>query len=664
MKYRPDIDGIRALAILPVIFYHAGVPLLSGGFVGVDIFFVISGFLIGGIIIDAKNTGGFSYVQFYERRAKRLLPALFTMIGITAVAGYFLLMPENYKELYDSTIYTILFASNFYFLENINYFGQEAEFMPLLHTWSLAVEEQFYIIWPLILSVYVIIVQKYSKRLALLFIIVLVVLSLSASIILLGQFASFVFYMTPLRLWELGIGTIVAIAIRNHSSIYKLPTKSMYLLGIGLCLASIFMLDQESAFPGMSAVPVVIGTALLLMFGDSDRNYISNIFRWSPMVLVGKLSYSLYLSHWIVLTFFRTYKNEVHLSGTEIFYCLAISFVIAFFSWYCIENPLRFRTSRKQIAYFSFSIAALLIIVSAVGIMTSGAEFRLKSNVDYISSREKTWQWQCETQTIEGLGKNICVFGTEWESADRRIVLWGDSHADHFAPLVEFVAKQNNAAVLLWRRSTPFIDDKKVRYWHKRGTKMSEGWGRLQRKMIDWLLKYQIKLDGIILASAWSGYPKSLFDINPDDRSIEKGLRLIRTGMKALLDQLPSNIPVTILTDIPRPRKNLVYCAYEAARPVMRSMDSLTCQPLERTEINKWHAPTTALLKNLTLEHDNLDVIDMVDKLCNSDNCPIFLEGRLLYRDDNHIRRNLNDNEKRKLVDLMKLNDAKVFSDS
>ncbi len=210
MKYRPDIDGLRAVAVLPVVLFHAGFDFFSGGFVGVDIFFVISGYLITRILMKEIALGKFTYSSFYMRRAKRLLPALLVVVLCSLVVGYFILLPDAYKRFSDSSLASLFFVSNFYFFDAVDYFSISAEFMPLLHIWSLSVEEQFYLIWPALLLFFVR-GRIWNDRIR--FFISIVLTSLIALLMAIygtSKFPDMTFYMMPFRLWEFGIGAMVA----------------------------------------------------------------------------------------------------------------------------------------------------------------------------------------------------------------------------------------------------------------------------------------------------------------------------------------------------------------------------------------------------------------------------------------------------------------------
>jgi len=255
MNYRPDIDGLRAVAVLPVVFYHAGVAGFTGGFVGVDIFFVISGFLITSIIAPEVKEGRFSILRFYERRARRILPALFAVILASLVAGWFILVPADYDKMGQSIVSALLFVSNMWFWRNSgDYFGGATDYLPMLHTWSLAVEEQFYIFFPLLLMA----LHRIGRRLLLPAILVLVLGSLVLAAWATHRMPSASFYLLPTRIWELGVGSLLALGLVRAEAPRALREAAGG-LGLVAVLAPVFLYDSQTPFPGLAALPPVLG---------------------------------------------------------------------------------------------------------------------------------------------------------------------------------------------------------------------------------------------------------------------------------------------------------------------------------------------------------------------------------------------------------------------
>lgn len=337
MKYRADIDGLRSVAVLPVVLYHAGFHGLSGGFVGVDVFFVISGFLITTIIAGEIAQGRFSLVRFYEKRARRILPALTVVVLSCFAVGWFVLLPEEFRDLGQSALATALFLSNAYFNMTLDYFGQSAEFAPLLHTWSLAVEEQFYLFFPPLLML---LALRPSWRLSWV-VAVLSVLSFVAAVVMLPMQPDWVFYQIFFRAWELGAGALLALTA------FAPPTRraTRELLGcVGLAgiLLPVTLYDATTSFPGAAAVPPVLGATLLIWIGaKGGGSTVNRLLGWQPLVWIGLISYSLYLWHWPILAYMRiTLGTAVLPLGLSVAAVVA-SIVMAWLSWRFVERPFR-----------------------------------------------------------------------------------------------------------------------------------------------------------------------------------------------------------------------------------------------------------------------------------------------------------------------------------
>lgn len=289
MKHRYDIDGLRAVAVLPIVLFHAGVAAIQGGFIGVDIFFIISGFLITSIIMKELETGRFSILGFYRRRIVRIFPALFLLIGVVLLAGCLLMLPTEVDALGKSAAATAAFASNIYFWATADYFATSAELKPLLHTWSLGVEEQFYIFFPLL----VVLLVRFARLALRWVILVLTVLSFGVSLYLASRNPDAGFYLLPSRAWELGLGALVALgafpAVRSRRG-----RDALSLIGIALIVAGYVLIDSARPFPAPWALFPCLGTALLIAYGETAVT--ARVLEMPPMRWIGAISYSLYLA--------------------------------------------------------------------------------------------------------------------------------------------------------------------------------------------------------------------------------------------------------------------------------------------------------------------------------------------------------------------------------
>ena len=360
MKYRKEIDGLRAIAILPVIWIHSGLPYLTGGFLGVDVFFVISGFLITSIILKEFHCNNFSLLTFYRRRARRILPALFTVVALTTIASLFIsIHPKFIADYGASLLSTILFYSNIYFWQTSGYFGTASELSPLLHTWSLAVEEQFYIFFPIL----IILLYRYGTKVILGSLILIAILSLLIS--KWGAVNSPIgnFYLLPSRVWELMAGSIASMVYSN-SHILRVRAKFSALLscfGISLILFSYFFFTPTTLHPSTSTLLPVLGAVLVLMFADQN-NHVGRLLSISIASFVGLISYSLYLWHQPVLALMKNLYS-VHLMLSQVIVAIILIFVLSFLTWKYVESPFRNRNTYSDGKVFKITIVTSVIFI-------------------------------------------------------------------------------------------------------------------------------------------------------------------------------------------------------------------------------------------------------------------------------------------------------------
>lgn len=343
-KYLPEIDGLRAVAVLPVVLFHADLPFFPGGFVGVDVFFVISGFLITKILIDEIERDNFSLIQFYERRARRLLPALFFMVMITTVLSYCIMDSRQFLDYGQSVVAVNLFASNLLFWLEAGYFESASSLKPLLHTWSLAVEEQFYLVFPVFL---LLCLNRYSLPILFFF---LAVGSLIGNMLLSSHFPELVFYFPLFRAWELLAGALVAVmSINLHKNFHE----AFGFIGFGLIVGSVFTFSENVIFDGPYLMLPVTGASLLLL--SSGKKTIVNFFlSRKVMVLIGLLSYSIYLWHQPIFALNKIFYLEPTAQSLTI--CFVLIFSVAGLSYRFVETPLR----QKNLSIYSFASPLLL----------------------------------------------------------------------------------------------------------------------------------------------------------------------------------------------------------------------------------------------------------------------------------------------------------------
>jgi peptidoglycan/LPS O-acetylase OafA/YrhL len=440
-RYRPDIDGLRAIAVMSVLAFHYGAPL-AGGFTGVDVFFVISGFLITSKLNDDIKAGEFSILGFYDRRIRRILPALLVMLGATLLAGYVLLMPGEYKSLTASTAMAAFGVSNFYFLAHTGYFDQTADLVPLLHTWSLAVEEQFYLVWPIALFAIVKAGRRTPTILA-----GIVIIGFAASLWWFNYDAKSAFYMSPPRAWELAIGALLVFLPQLSRRVGEFAT----LAGLALIAAG-FVLVSDKSFPGAAALYPCIGAALVIW----PRPTATTSSRWlGTLSPIGLISYSLYLWHWPVWVLFRTYVNGGAPTARETAGLAALALALATLSYFFVETPFRKRRWRPARSVGAGVAACLLICGGAFYVSNAeGFPERLSPQSRAMRSLEVMWDWNCPATAVLS-GRRLCAFGADWNAAKHKAILWGDSHAEHFAPMLDQAGRETDTAFILLPGCSP-----------------------------------------------------------------------------------------------------------------------------------------------------------------------------------------------------------------
>ena len=366
-SYRPEIDGLRAVAVVPVVLYHAGYPVFSGGFVGVDIFFVISGYLICSLILKELDQGEFSLLAFFERRARRIFPALFLVVLATALLGLLLLFPGDLKRLGSGMAGVGTFLSNVVFSRQLGYFDAASEFNPLIHTWSLAVEEQFYLLFPPLLWL----VWKWGEKRAAILFLALFAVSLGIAELTVREFPNAAFFLPHTRAWELLTGVLAAIYLHRREVHWPMHTSAAAgAAGLALIGWSIFWLDAATPFPSLFALPVVLGTALIIVF-TRQNDAIGRMLARKPIVAVGLVSYSLYLWHQPLFAYARhLYVPDAY--GLMMPAMIVLSCILAWLSWRYVERPFRDRSKFKRITVALASIAGLgTITVSGVALYFS-----------------------------------------------------------------------------------------------------------------------------------------------------------------------------------------------------------------------------------------------------------------------------------------------------
>ncbi|MFH1796256.1 MAG: acyltransferase family protein [Pseudomonadota bacterium] len=537
--YRPDIDGLRAFSVLAVILFHLGLTnVAAGGFIGVDVFFVISGYLIAGQIylrLQSDRGGLLPFLGwFYGRRVRRILPAFLFVSALTFVAAYFLFLPDRFEQFAWSLLASLGFSANIYFWLTSDYFAAAALTKPLLHYWSLGVEEHFYLFFPILMFV----IWRFGWRVIATVMLTLFVASLIASQIMLSVRQESAFYLIQYRAWELLAGSLLAIpAVRSPRS--ETIAALACLLGIGLLGYSIFG-TSEAAFPGLSAVPPVLA-AVLLLWGGQRPNAVSRIIGNNALRYIGLISYSLYLVHWPIIVFVKqAFPNLTVLELSAV--VLAASFALAAFSYRFVERPTRRRSeiwTGPRIAALAGCGATVSGALAAAVISTHGYAARLPPDVrDLLAKtydhREGYREGVCflrPEQSFENIDETTCL-----PTGPRTALLWGDSFAAHYVPGLKpqleslgYTFAQANASLC-----APIIGRENPQRPHCRAFNDS---------VFDWIRKTRPAV--VILSAAWPIDAASLKQLDESLAQLEtvSGVKTVVLGQSPLYrDAVPAII--------------------------------------------------------------------------------------------------------------------------
>lgn len=448
MRYRSEIDGLRSIAVVPVILFHAGFELFSGGFVGVDVFFVISGYLITMILIEDLENKRFSIIGFYERRARRLLPALFFVMLVSIPFAWLWMLPDPLENFGQSLVSTSLFSNNILLiLTSADYWEIKAIYKPLLHTWSLAVEEQYYIIFPIFLLA----TWSLGKKKVLWLIFIIAAFSLMLSEYGWRKDINSNFYSTPARAWELLVGSIGAFCV-YYKGVQK--NNLLALLGVTAIIFSIFVYDEKTPFPSLYTLVPVFGSLLLVLYAEKST-FVAKILSTKMFVGIGLISYSLYLWHQPLLAFTRIYQQE-SLTYFDSYMIVLLTFFLAIFTWKFVESPFRNKANYSSSRIFGLS-ASMIILLSLIGLYlerSNGAPQRIFTDSEYQRSSHEIKITQLKRVTFDQAVKS--------DTSNTGIYIMGDSFAQDVAYLLSYHDPEIKFTLLESKSAIETICDSKL----------------------------------------------------------------------------------------------------------------------------------------------------------------------------------------------------------
>jgi len=634
-----------------VFHLAAGLP---GGFVGVDVFFVISGFLMTGIIAEEFIARGtFSFGEFYSRRIRRIFPALLVMILLTTGLGYFLLLPGDYKELAQSGLYASLSLGNVFFLFSTGYFDSPAVSKALIHTWSLGVEEQFYLVWPLIMLA-LLSVAKASRASMLWLLLGIVGAGFLVSVYGVLTNPKAAFYLLHARLWELAAGGLLVFVPRPRS---RWLNEQLPAAGLALILWSVFFLSPEWLFPGWNALPAVVGAALIVNPASASSS-VARVLSFQPLPFVGKISYSLYLWHWPLIVFWRQYRSGAALTIVDAAILAGASVLIAFASWKWVEQPFRKPLPVKATLPVGLAAAAAVAALTFGVAEKNGFPERIDPRLAALSSLDTMWDWNCPH--APGRLNIDCAVGADWKTAAGMGVIWGDSHAEHLLPLFDLAGRKTGISIALFGDCPPIFYDGGLRRYIPESPEYDSSCAERAR-YID-VLKSSPEIEFVILAARWSAYLSVTYRNEGDARSVPRGLELLKEGLEDFVAEMaPLGRRIILLGEMPQMGFDPIPCVIlESIRLWRDQSERGRCRAMTaaipRKSFLERQSATNEVLRSVAASHPGVLAFFPTDKMCESD-CITSIAGEFLFRDSNHLRRNLSVDAVEKFITLLGLPD-------
>jgi len=620
LKHRKDIDGLRGIAIIPVILYHLNVPFFSGGYLGVDIFFVISGFLITSIIHDNIKEQNFSLLDFYERRLRRIIPILYLILILSIPLTLINFIEADSRNFFESLFAVVTFSSNFLFwLEEGEYFTRENSLKPLLHTWSLSIEMQFYIVFPLI----IIILEKIKKF-------KIIILSLICFLsFLIANWLSFTnpdaaFYLSLTRIWELLLGSLCALFKISHKT---LKNKSEYTCYISLIIIflSIFFFNDKTLHPGFFSLFPVLATCFLILYSEESKSF-KKILQFGPLSLVGLISYSLYILHFPMIAFLG--YIDINLSYKIIFIFLILLFSISYFSWVYIETPFRKKKkiSKKFFLKLYFSLSIIFAVVGLSG------HFLIKDKTDDFVNNQ---------------------FDSPRFSIKDSIMILGDSHAGHYAWGLKQYFGENKVDDFSSNGCIPFFDFDRIDSRFKEGVcprEMNQALGQFSEdpkyKILIMSNMGPVYLDGTTFKNKGEARIKGLKLTLKNFDDINDNWKLFEIGMRNTFDflsTLDTDKKVFYVVDIPELGLTERQCDVNGKILNFKNFNFLLKKPnfkncfVKEKEYLKRSKRFNDLVNKIGDDYPKITIINTSNFLCKNQICKGIKDNQKLYKDADHL---------------------------
>lgn len=638
IQYRPDIDGLRAVAILPVVLFHGGLEVISGGFLGVDIFFVISGYLIASIIINDLRNNSFSILEFYERRARRILPALTVVVVFTTILAFIYLPPSILREYSQSLVAIATFTSNIFFAQEGGYFGLNSEEMIMLHTWSLAVEEQFYIIFPILM----ILLWGNMKEQIIKIFLTLIGLSLLTTVYFISSnLNSENFYLLPSRAWELLFGAMIPLLPAHGEKLSDRKRDIISTTGLVSVLICLFIFDKKTPHPSLLTLIPIFGTFLIIYYG-TQSGFSGTILSSRPMVAIGLISYSLYLWHQPLLSILRI-KTIGEPLPSQYVGTIVLAFALSIISYKLIEKPFRRKRlfQRRAIFYFACSSLALTFIVGVMGHLKDGFPNRFNSEI-LLTAKHSPKREECHSDITNPIEpeKSCNYYGDNLTWA-----AFGDSHVIEPAHALASKLKEqsnNEALIHLSFSSCP------PALLFESNSPVCTRWIRDSLNF----LKDSDSIKNVLIAFRHSAYlfgdqiksypevpdsdPRMIMSKNFQGIDKEEARALYWASFKNVIDTLvEAKKNVFLLYPIPE----LPIHIEKVVTPFSIFENNPFLNIESTTSLEYYNRRNEYIIQRLEsiVHHKNISAIRPAQTLCPVGSCKSVGEGKALYFDDDHL---------------------------
>lgn len=618
--YQPDVDGLRTVAVLLVLLFHVGFSSISGGFVGVDIFFVISGYLITGILVSGMEKGTYKYSTFIASRISRLYPTLLFVLIACLAFGFLIYTPNDYKELGISSLYSALSISNFHFMLGAGYFDTSSEINPLLHTWSLSVEQQFYLIWPLVILA----AMKSGRKLAVYLIVVAGAVSLIASQVMTKINPTQNYFMMPYRIFEFAAGGVLFF-IPNEKARNKLISTILFLVGVALIIYSAFYFDKSTPFPGMNATIPVVGSCLCILF--SKHTPAGYLLRNKLFVSIGIVSYSVYLIHWPVLVFYKYYVFRP-INTFEKLSIVVISVLLAYVSYSFIENKFR-RINLSSFNKMSVSFAIVLVVAlltSTLIYKNNGYSFRV--NEYFKEKMSDAGAFHLQQYGGNGYYAGAHIIGDKTASKVSAVVM-GDSFARQYAHAIDvnskgykFITSMNDGCFFSRNYTTFYagLPDPKC------------------QQRLNFAIDYSNKFNvPVIFGMRWVGYEGMVSDPQGNQKKFSNEDDFIKFSVSNILNNISAfNGKKVVILGAPPGTDGVGGVEKCVNRPSYLPL--LCTKHLNTDDKDTFNKRMNSAIKSALNGSNNVMFIDPYDYLCQNGKCMTMTDDyQFIYSDAVHL---------------------------